>query len=382
MKEKKIYKAIGLMSGTSLDGVDAAILETDGYDFVKPGAFLSVPYSDEEREIIRAAFGLTDRGDARVKQAEQIVTDAHIKVVKQLGLEGVELIGFHGQTIHHDPDNRVTMQIGDGKRMARELGVSVVADFRSADVAAGGQGAPLLPLYHRARVRSSKVKLPVVILNIGGVANITYIGHNKILAFDTGPGNALMDDFMKVRTGKLYDEDGKLAAEGEDHFELYLMDHKKLAEIEARWQAHPFFRKKPPKSLDRDVWSVSELEGIDLPTARGMAFLLYFTEYGILQAQKFFPRKGFFFKDKPRLYYVTGGGRKNKTLMDLLTFYFKKVYSVDDLGWNGDALEAEGFAYLAVRSLLSEPISLPTTTGVPRPMTGGKTYFPENFTIP
>ena len=344
MKDLKVYRAIGLMSGTSLDGVDAAFLETDGHDFVRPGGFLSVPYEPGEREAIRASLGRPGRD----KAVEEMITRRHIEAVRALAaqenidLADVEVIGFHGQTVYHNPAERITVQIGDGAAMARELGVPVVVDFRSADVAAGGQGAPLLPLYHAARARADDIALPVAILNIGGVANVTWIGEDDLLAFDTGPGNALIDDWVKGHGGGDYDAGGALAAQG---------TIKK--DILERFLNHPYFKAKPPKSLDRDAWDVSGLEGLSLED--GAATLAAFTVESVKRGIEFFP-------SRPHQWLVTGGGRHNKFLMDYLRIALAApVNAVEQQGWNGDALEAEGFAYLAVRSLMGEYLSLPTT---------------------
>jgi anhydro-N-acetylmuramic acid kinase len=362
MGERKVYRAIGLMSGTSLDGIDAALIETDGREFVKPIAFKTVLYDDRLREMIRGCLGITDRTSPRVLEAEHQMTLAHIALVKQFDLSGVEVIGLHGQTIHHAPEKGVTVQIGDAGMMARATGIHVVADFRRADVEAGGQGAPLLPLYHQARVIAQDLPRPVAILNIGGVANVTWIGRREsdILAFDTGPGNALIDDWMRLKTGKAYDEGGRLAHNG--HFHEEDLDH---------WFSHPYFDKKPPKSLDRNQWNIAELERLRPTPADGAAILTFFTAQTVADAVYHFPRR-FGFIQRPKRWYVSGGGRKNKTLMDWLQARLQRpVRPVEDLGWNGDALEAEGFAYLAVRHLVGEPVSVPGTTGVPKPQTGG-----------
>ena len=364
MTAPKVYTAIGLMSGTSLDGVDVALIETDGADFVEPKGFLSIPYEADERAVIRAAFGQSDRGATPVKAAEEIVTIRHIEAVQRLlqktGTKP-DLIGFHGQTIYHAPKDGITLQIGDGAHMARTLGVDVVDDFRSNDVRCGGEGAPLAPLYHAARIKSAHIARPSVILNIGGVANVTYIGEteNDILAFDCGPGNALMDDWIQKRTGVRFDEDGRYAAAG-----------RVQKDIVDAWLAHDYFGRKPPKSLDRDQWDIAALgrnvEGLnDLLTEDGAATLLEFTVRGIVQSAAHMPRP-------PQGWYACGGGRHNKALMAALSERMGgSVHSVDDLGWNGDATEAECFGYLAVRSLLGMTLSLPTTTGTPNPVTGG-----------
>lgn len=351
MSDAKIFTAIGLMSGTSLDGIDAALIRTDGYSFVEPLDFLSVPYDDDLREDLRSCFGYRQRDDFII-EVEQCMTQAHAVLVKELARgRDVDLIGFHGQTISHDPANGHTLQIGDGALLARETGIDVVNDFRSADVKAGGEGAPLIPLYHAAR--GAKLPKLVVILNIGGVANVTYLGaKGGIIAFDTGPGNALLDDWVKSHTGARYDEGGALAAAG-------TVDETILTDM----LSHSYFGRPVPKSLDRDEWTKDLVR--ELSVDDGAATLTAFTVESIAKALDHFP-------ETPQSWYVTGGGRHNKTMMRMLAEKTgAAVHSVDDLGWNGDALEAEGFAYLAVRAVLGAPLSLPTTTGVKTPQTGG-----------
>ncbi len=355
MNNKKVYRAIGLMSGTSLDGaIDVALIETDGHGFVRPLRYYAHPYDIEIRDKVRSCFGKTTY-DEQVIEAEKLVTCAHIDAVKALG-EGADIIGFHGQTITHDPDNGFTWQIGDGQALARAVGIDVIADMRQADIKAGGQGAPLLPLYHQALL--SDHKKPVAILNLGGVANITYIGFNgDIIAFDCGTANALMDDFMLKRTGRSFDEGGALASKG-------AVD-KSIIE---QFLSHPYFDKTPPKSLDRDNWSIDLVEG--LSDADGMATLLEMSVMGVARAIDYLSAK-------PLHIYVAGGGRKNDFMMERLAKLLKiPVSPIDNLGWNGDATEAEGFGYLAVRSLLGLPITLPSTTGVFAPLSGGELYKP------
>lgn len=337
------------MSGTSLDGIDAALVRTDGRDHVEPLAFVSVPYNDDLRERLRACLGKTQIDEA-VLSAERVMTLAHAAAIKLLlsnhpSSKIPTLIGFHGQTIHHDPANGITIQIGDGALLAKECGVDVVNDFRTADVKAGGQGAPLIPIYHAARAKSSGLELPVAILNIGGVANVTWIGRSgEILAFDTGPGNALIDDAVKALTGQKYDDGGKLAKAGTVN----------AAALQSFLQ-HPYFEKIPPKSLDRNEFKVKG----------DVATLTAYTIHSIVKSLAHLP-------EAPKAWYVTGGGRHNAAIMDGLRGLLNvPVESVDTLGWDGDALEAEGFAYLAVRSVLGLPLSFPTTTGVKTPMTGG-----------
>lgn len=352
--------ALGLMSGTSLDGIDAALIRTDGRSRVeRSDQRLTVPYRSAFRERLRGALG--GRGD--VAAVEQELTELHAQAVAGLlrlaGLEAaqVDLIGFHGHTILHAPEQRRTWQIGDGTLLAGLTGIPVVCDFRSADVAAGGQGAPLVPLYHQAL--ATDLERPVAVLNIGGVANVTWLGEGAldVLAFDTGPGNALIDDWVLRHTGRDYDADGRLAARGR-------VDE----DIVSRLMGHPYFSAPPPKSLDRDAWAAGAVDG--LSAEDGAATLTAFTAASVAASLPHLPQR-------PRRWLVTGGGRLNGTLMMMLARRLDAaVAPVDAVGWDGDALEAEAFAYLAVRSRLGLPLSLPGTTGVPQPLTGGRYAAP------
>jgi anhydro-N-acetylmuramic acid kinase len=354
--------AVGLMSGTSLDGVDAALIETDGEGHVRPITFRSDPYSDAARETLRgaAALALTfdrPRQSPPIVEAEGLVTRRHILAVRQLLLqagvaaEKVAVIGFHGQTIAHRPDRGWTWQIGDGAAMADALGIPVVNDLRSADVAAGGQGAPLLPVYHRAL--TAGLPKPVAVLNLGGVGNITWIGEgDAIVAFDTGPANALIDDWVLAETGRRYDAEGALAATG--RVEATVLD---------TMLDHPFFDQPPPKSLDRADFTAQPARG--LSAADGAATLTAFTAMSVELGLRLLP-------SRPTRLIVAGGGRHNATLMRMIGDSCGIVPEpIEALGWNGDATEAEGFAYMAVRSRSGLPISFPGTTGVPAAMTGG-----------
>jgi anhydro-N-acetylmuramic acid kinase len=366
----EVQKVIGLMSGTSLDGVDAALLETDGVDIAVPGPALMLPYDPETRAVLRAALEEA-KGVAAgapvpyaIRDAERRVTEAHAEAVAALlrkaGLraDDVSLVGFHGQTILHRPHQRWTWQIGDGALLAKLTGIDVVNDFRSADVKAGGQGAPLVPLYHAVLARNAKkVRLepPLVFVNIGGVANVTYINCDEVLAFDTGPGNAPIDDWAHHHTQKPVDEGGALAGSGR-------VNDAALSKM----LDNPFFAKKPPKSLDRLDFGYEAVK--DLSPADGAATLTAFTAASIAKAREHFA-------DLPTTWIVCGGGRHNPVLMrELRARVNAPVLSAEDAGWDGDFIEAEAFAYLAVRSVKGLPLSLPTTTGVKQPMTGGKLH--------
>ena len=355
--------AVGLMSGTSLDGIDAALIETDGAGHIRPIAFRSDPYSAQARDQIREAAALAlsferPRASPKIVEAERMLTNRHVLAVRQLlsvaGImpEQVDVVGFHGQTIAHRPDRGWTWQIGDGAAMARTLGIRVVNDLRSADVAAGGQGAPLLPVYHRAL--TAGMDGPVAVLNLGGVANITWLGagEHDLIAFDTGPANGLIDDWMLAETGSPFDANGAFAARGTvDRTVLDTM-------LDNGW-----FDSLPPKSLDRADFTIAAARG--LSAADGAATLTAFTAETVALALRHLP-------ESPRRLIVAGGGRHNATLMRMISDATKiAAEPIEALGWDGDATEAEGFAYMAVRVLKSEPISFPGTTGAPGPMTGG-----------
>lgn len=360
--------ALGLMSGTSLDGIDGALLETDGEDVIVPGPSLAVPYDAETRAVLRASLDEAVRVAKgapvpyAIRDAERRLTAAHAEAVRALlkkaGLQQreVSLIGFHGQTILHRPHQRWTWQIGDGAALAHATGIDVVNDFRSADVKAGGQGAPLVPLYHAALVRSAKgLTKPVVLVNIGGVANVTYVGDNEILAFDTGPGNAPIDDWAHKHTGKPVDESGALARRGRVNDAAL---NKMLA--------NKFFEVKPPKSLDRMDFGMDAVKG--LSPEDGAATLTAFTAASIARAREHFP-------EPANMWIACGGGRHNPAIMEQLRVRLNvPVVPAEEMGWRGDFIEAEAFGYLAVRSVKGLPLSLPTTTGVREPTAGGKLH--------
>lgn len=357
--------AIGLMSGTSMDGVDAALIATDGTRVVARGAALTLPYTPDFRKRLRAALGDgIDPGATAAVEAE--LTDLHAKAVRLLLASAqrkpsdIAIVGFHGHTVHHAPSLGVTRQIGDGERLAREIGIDVVTDFRSADIAAGGEGAPLVPLYHLAL--TADLPRPLAVLNLGGVANVTWIGEADsgaplelipVMAFDTGPGNALLDDWAERHTGEPIDRDGRLAASGkiDDAILSALLDDG-------------YFSRSPPKSLDRP-----SLEG--LPVTRlappdGAATLAAFTAATVGIAAAHFPSPA-------RKWLVTGGGRRNPTLMKALSVVLNApVTTVEDVGWDGDALEAQAFAFLAVRAMQGQPLSLPAVTGAREATVGGR----------
>ncbi len=359
-------RALGLMSGTSMDGIDAAILETDGERVRGCGAVATYPYTSRFRDRLRGLLGREpgDGDEETIRELTLLHADAVLRLLHAdaSATGGVDVIGFHGHTVIHRPDLRITRQVGDGQLLADATGIPVVEDFRSRDVEAGGHGAPLAPLYHAALARP--LAKPLAVLNVGGVANVTWIGEDdgggpEVVAFDTGPGNALIDDWVQAVTGRQWDERGRLAQGGRVHEDRLRV-----------WLADDHFRASPPKSLDRDTYAVV-LQGVrKLSPEDGAATLTAFTARAVAEARAFMPAP-------PLRWLVCGGGRHNRTLMAMLVDACgAPVEPVEAVGWDGDALEAQAFAFLAVRSLLGEPLSLPTTTGVPTPMTGGRLRRP------
>ena len=367
--------AIGLMSGTSLDGIDAAILTTDGERFLETGPALQIPYSRDikiwTRRAIKAALEGRD-GAAEIGKAAGEITQAHVEAVERLldktGMKrtDIDVIGFHGQTILHRRAQGAeslgrSWQIGDGAVLAEETKIDVVADFRAADIAAGGEGAPFAPIYHWALVAAMEdaPDYAVGIINLGGVANITFVPKAArpidMMAFDCGPGNGLIDEWVSLKTGAAMDEDGALARSGNVHTDILRM-----------MLLTPYLRRKPPKSLDRYDFKLDPV--LRLQPEDGAATLTAFTAACIRQAQAYLP-------EPPGEWIVCGGGRKNSAIMAALKEALEvPVLTAEELGWRGDDLEAESFAYLAVRSLKKLPLSFPNTTRAPAPTCGGVYY--------
>ena len=356
-----MLRTIGLMSGTSLDGVDAAWLTTDGEVIDAFGPALTLPYDDRLRTDLRRLLMLApelDPADRRLRSVSARLTEYHVRAVAALGREA-DLIGFHGQTILHRPAEGRTWQIGEAGELAWRSGIRVAHDFRSRDVAAGGQGAPLAPVYHRAL--ASRLAKPLAVLNLGGVGNVSWIGDDgALVAFDTGPGNGPLNDWVAQHFGAPFDRDGALASAGR-------ADRSVLA----RLLAHPYFAQRPPKSLDRLDFtaSVGESGLAALTPEDGAATLVAFTVEAVVRAPLPTP---------PRRWLVSGGGRHNRAIMGALRAALSApVEPVEAVGWDGDALEAQCFGFLAARAAAGLPISFPQTTGVPQPMPGGRIVTPH-----
>ncbi|AOO80694.1 anhydro-N-acetylmuramic acid kinase [Bosea vaviloviae] len=360
LHDKTTLTAIGVISGTSMDGIDVSIVSSDGQDTPRFGAGASYPYRDSTRRELQALVAEAERALTEpLVELEAAVTADHLAAVERFIAEqkldpaAIDLVGLHGQTVYHRPEQRFTRQLIDGPAVAQALGIATVDRFRHADVAAGGEGAPFAPLYHRALAQA--LEQPVMVLNLGGVGNVTYIDGETVIAFDTGPASAILDDFVLRRQGRTYDADGALSASGQVRQELV-----------AGFMQNSYFDRPAPKSLDRNDFHRRAQVVEALPDADGAATLAAFTIESVVASLRHVP-------DVPKRWLVTGGGRLNRHFMaQLASRLGVPVEPVEAAGWDGDALEAQTFAYLAIRSVKGLPLSLPGTTGVPQPMTGGR----------
>ncbi len=363
-KEGPIW-ALGAMSGTSLDGVDAAMLQTDGHEIFAFGPKAFRPYTPAEQAVIRAALGQWPGGPG-VAAAAEVVETAHAELLSRF--KGADVVGFHGQTLAHDPAAQGTHQCGKGTIVAEALGLPTVWDFRSSDITMGGQGAPLAPFFHFACARRIGATEPLAILNLGGVGNVTWVNPTAkgpeatgaLLAFDTGPANAPINDLMRARLGQPHDEDGALAATGNPD--------PKILSI---FLAHPYFAQTPPKSLDRNAFHDLLADVADLSDADAAATLTAAAAAAVAHGTRYFP------KPVTRVL-VTGGGRHNATLMSELALRLDcPVEPIEAAGLDGDMLEAQAFAFLAVRVARRMATSGPGTTGAPALVGGGQISRPH-----
>ncbi|WP_412535662.1 anhydro-N-acetylmuramic acid kinase [Nereida ignava] len=360
-----MIRSVGAMSGTSLDGVDTAMVLTDGVRIAGFGESGFRAYTAAEQDVLRSRLGCWPEDD--LADVAELVETVHAQALSDYG--DAELFGFHGQTLSHDPANRRTFQIGDGQVLADVLNAPVVWDFRSADVELGGQGAPLAPFYHFALAKHIGAQGPVAFLNLGGVGNVTWVDplrakpedSGALLAFDTGPANAPINDVMQRHFGKTFDENGETARSGTVDDEL----------VHA-FMTHPYFSQLPPKSLDRDSFR-GELSDIEqLRPQDAVATLTVCAAAAVTRGVQFFP-------EPVSHVYVCGGGRRNTYVMELLAQSLDaEVVDVDHIGIDGDMLEAQAFAYLAVRVARGMPTSCTGTTGVAAAVGGGIVSRPSS----
>ncbi len=364
IRKTGVLRAIGTMSGTSLDGVDIARIDTDGESITSFGQTGYRAYSSDEQKTLRVALGKWSGPE--VAAAAKVVEEAHITAMS--GFSDGDVLGFHGQTLAHAPRDQGTLQVGDGEVLAAKLGLPVVWDFRSDDVSMGGEGAPLAPFFHFACAKYIGAEQPLCFLNLGGVGNLTYVDprfdhaqdSGALLAFDTGPANAPVNDLMMERLGRAMDADGKVAMSGAVEtgaLELFL--------------AEPYFSRIPPKSLDRNDFSEMINLVRELGDGDAAATLTAMSAAAVVQGMEHCP-------SPPSRILVTGGGRKNPVLMEMLQVALDcPVLPVEEVGLDGDMLEAQAFGYLAVRVARGLPTSGPTTTGVKAYVGGGMVSFPE-----
>ncbi|UDF29281.1 UNVERIFIED_ORG: anhydro-N-acetylmuramic acid kinase [Roseateles sp. XES5] len=361
--------AIGLMSGTSLDGIDVALLRTDGESIVERGPAMGCAYDAAFRRRLQGVLETAKSIEARserpgdLAEIERELTLRHAEAVRAFLVENglkpsdIDVIGFHGQTVLHRPDAGLTVQLGDGGLLAEETGIDVVYDMRANDMMHGGQGAPLIPVYHAALAAGlSRAGKAVVFVNIGGISNITFIGGGgTIVAFDSGPGNTLIDQWVETHAGIPYDQGGMIASEG-----------RVDPDLAARYLGHAFFTDPVRRSLDRNDFRPPE--GATASLEDGARTLAHVTAAAILKSARHLP-------ERPGLYVVCGGGRLNRMIMGDLAALAERegaeVVGAEAVDLNGDSMEAEAWAYLAVRSLRSLPLTFPGTTGVKAPVTGG-----------
>jgi len=347
--------AIGFMSGTSCDGVDAAILDTDGESNISFLGGLTLNYGDDLRTRLLEAsqhdvpivelLRLERDVSAHHLQAARMLLEQHPKLQKK-----ISVIGLHGHTIRHIPNEGLTMQVGNPWILAKELGLPVVTDFRRCDMSVDGQGAPLVAMFHRALFEDEP--RPTLVLNLGGVANVTWLGkEDEIIAGDTGPGCGLLDEWAQTMADLPHDLDGKLALAGKVNQEI----------VEAALTT-PFFSKPLPKSADRYDFDHVDVSGLSVED--GAATLCAVTVEAIFRAVRRLP-------SMPDSMYVTGGGVHHPVIMDMLESKFGKIRSVRERGLNPDTLEAECFAWLAVRHEKQLPLTIPETTGCQYPISGG-----------
>ena len=371
-----MMKVLGFMTGTSLDGVDMAVLDTDGETKVSFGPWSEMSMPPETRKVLEATIkaALTwPRGEAEpaiFNEARRVLVDYHLESAHQflrhnhLKFSDFDVLGVHGQTVLHErPKEGVkgrTVQLFDGQAFADATGVPVVCDFRQADIEAGGEAAPLMPVYHRALAQNAGLELPLLVVNLGGVANITAIDERGLTALDTGPANGLMDQWMRRYDRGDFDHGGRIAAGGKVH-----------ADKVSAYMTHDYFKASAPKSLDRYDFNLQAIEGLSFED--GLATLSAFTLQSLLAGIDLIGAK-------PKTVVLAGGGRHNLHLVRQITAALSpaKVVLAEDIDWRGGALEAEGFAYMAVRSLKGLPISFPGTTGVKMPLTGGRVSYPKN----
>ena len=349
------------MTGTSMDGIDISLVKTNGKNLRRLNKNFYYKYSDQTKDFLLSI--LNEKLSYNLQRQEElnnIITDEHYKALKMCNIiDNADLIGFHGQTIHHDPEKKISIQLGDPIKLSKMLKKNVIFDFRTKDIEMGGQGAPLAPIYHQFIIESLKLDLPACILNIGGVSNLTFWDGKTLIGFDTGPGNGLMDKFMKKKFNQYFDQNGNIASKG--------IPNQKIV---TEFMEHHYFKQSPPKSLDRNSFldMYNKLLRTNLNNQDIMATLADFTIHSIYTALHFVP-------GNIKNMIISGGGHKNSFLVERLKKKLNiKFLFEDELSIDCDYIESELIAYLSARSLYNLPFTFPSTTGVSKASSGGKIY--------
>jgi len=349
------------MTGTSIDGIDISMVQTNGLQLRRLNKNYYYKYNIKTKKKLMDILKQDVIFNLKGKQyLDDFITEEHYLALKDLDiLHTSDLIGFHGQTIYHNPDKKISIQLGNPKKLAKKLNKNVIFDFRSKDIFSGGQGAPIAPIYHKLIIETHGIGLPCCFLNIGGVCNLTFWDGDNLIGFDTGPGNALMDDFMSTTFNVNYDKKGSFAAKG-----------KPIQSEVIKFLENSFFKRKPPKSLDRESFSsfYNRLIKENYSAENIMATLADLTVETIILGLELLPRK-------INNMIITGGGYRNTHLMNCLKEKLSlKIYDEEELGLKFDYIEAELIAYLSARSLYNLPLTFPSTTGVSKPVSGGQLY--------
>jgi len=349
------------MTGTSMDGIDISLVKSNGKDLIRLNENYFYQYSNKTKDFLLKVLNEDINVNLKRKEfLDDLITEEHYQALKNLDiLNKSELVGFHGQTIYHNPNTKTSIQLGNPKKLAKKLNKNVVFDFRSKDIQLGGEGAPLAPIYHQFIIESLNLKLPSCILNIGGVANLTFWDGKTLIGFDTGPGNALMDNYIKSISNKYFDKNGTIASKG--------IANKKIIN---NFINNSFFKKNPPKSLDRNsfIYLYQELLSMNLSVPNTMATLAEFTIESIVISLNYLPKN-------IKNILISGGGYRNNYLMKRLKERLNVTFiNENQIDINFDYIESELIAFLSARSIYNLPFTFPTTTGISEVSSGGKIY--------
>ena len=361
---RKIFYAIGAMSGTSADGIDISLIRTDGLNYFKPLESISISFdSFLKKEILSFSREFQNKKNHfKLLEIEEMITEKYILAIEKILAKSklksshISVLGLHGQTVFHDPKNRISLQLINSSKIAKYFNIKTISDFRENDISKGGEGAPLVPVFHKLLMKYLKVSLPSIFVNIGGVSNITFLSKkNDLIAFDSGPGMCLLDDYVERNSNRKFDKDGKYSSQGS-------INNKILKKV----MRNKYFKKEYPKSIDRNYFTLIDFKNLDFYDA--CATISMFTVKAIISGIDKINKNY-------ESIYIMGGGSKNLFILQELSKIIQKdVKSINTRGLKDLYIESQAFAYLAVRSILNFPISYPKTTGVKRPTTGGKNY--------